>query len=300
MLNIDNISKTYKNGKIDALKDVSFSIQKGEFVALLGQNGAGKSTLINVLSGNVIKNSGKVDIGGFDIDINELATKKIIGVVPQEITYDFTFTVNEALNIQSGYFGIKNNQQYIDHLLESLALKDKKYTNCRMLSGGMKRRLLIAKALVHKPKLLILDEPTAGVDIELRHSLYDFLRKLHEQGTTIILTTHYLEEAEELCDRVIIINEGRLIIDKPKEILMGELGNESLLELDFDSENDVEDFSYLSKYNPKVTSKKLVLRVSKDNISDVFKKLTKKNISYNNVSLHNQKLEDVFLKLVKK
>jgi ABC-2 type transport system ATP-binding protein len=300
MLSVKNVSKTYKNGKQNALKDVTFDINEGEFVGLLGQNGAGKSTLINVLSSNVIKNSGEVFIGKNDLDKNELATKRVIGVVPQEIVFDFVFTVNEVLNIQSGYFGIKNNQTYIDHLLESLSLTDKKDTNCRMLSGGMKRRLLIAKALVHKPKLLILDEPTAGVDIELRHSLYEFLRKLHKEGTTIILTTHYLEEAEELCDRIIIINDGKLIKDQKKDLLMKELGNESVMKFYFDFDINENDFNFLKKYSTKFDKQKFKLKIERNKISEIFQELTKNNINYANVVLENQKLEDVFLKLVKR
>ena len=174
MLSIKDVSMTYQKGKKEALKNVSLNIQEGEFTALLGQNGAGKSTLINILAGNVKKTSGTVNIGGYDIDKKELETKKIIGIVPQDTGYDFVFTVDEALKKQSGYFGIKNNKEYIDELLDALYLTEKRSARIRDLSGGMRRRFLIAKALVHKPKILILDEPTAGVDIEMRHTLYDF------------------------------------------------------------------------------------------------------------------------------
>jgi ABC-2 type transport system ATP-binding protein len=220
MLKIENVSKIYKNGKEPALENISFSVGQGEFVALLGQNGAGKSSLINILAGNVKKDTGKVLIGGYNIDTDELKTKKIIGIVPQEISFDFIFSVNEVLRNQSGYFGIKNNAEYIDELLKDLSLTDKKYAQSRSLSGGMKRRLLIAKALVHKPGLLILDEPTAGVDIELRHSLYAYLKRLHSEGITIILTTHYLEEAEKLCDRVIVVHQGKMLVDESKNVLL--------------------------------------------------------------------------------
>jgi ABC-2 type transport system ATP-binding protein len=300
MLKVENVCKTYKQGNKEALKDVSFDIKRGEFLALLGPNGAGKSTMINILSGNALKDSGKVLIGGNDLDNNSLATKKIIGVVPQEISFDPFFTVNEVLKNQSGYFGIKNNQDYIDHILEKLSLVDKKHVNSKLLSGGMRRRLLIAKAMIHKPELLILDEPTAGVDIELRHSLYDFLRELYKDGVTIILTTHYLEEAEELCKRVIVINEGKLEIDENKDKLMQTLGKESTLEFHFDHEIKIDDFKFLDKYKPRLNSRGLKVSVTRNCIHKVFKNFTEQNIQYKNVVLENKKLEDVFLQLVKK
>lgn len=220
MLRIENLNKTYEKDNKVALENINLHINKGEFTALLGQNGAGKTTLINVLAGNVIKNSGKITIGGYDLDTHELDSKRIIGIVPQEIAIDFTFSVNDILTMQSGYFGIRQNQEYIDWLLESLSLQDKKHAIARRLSGGMKRRLLIAKSLVHRPQLFILDEPTAGVDIELRHNLYEFLEKLHAEGLTIILTTHYLEEAERLCKRIVMIQNGRIVLDEDRESLL--------------------------------------------------------------------------------
>ena len=300
MLKIENVSKTYKKGKVEALKDVSFSVKKGEFVALLGQNGAGKSTLINILAGNVKKSGGTVAIGGFDLDRNELETKKIIGVVPQEVSLDFFFNVKEVLQNQSGYFGIKDNEVHINKLLDKLHLKDKVDATSRSLSGGMKRRLLIAKAMIHQPEILILDEPTAGVDIELRHSLYEFLRELHDNGTTIILTTHYLEEAEKLCDRIIVINDGRMIVDESKEDLLNTLGAETLMEFHFDNDMDSEDFSFLSDYSPRIEDKtKLHLKALKHDIADIFRKLNDENMQYTDFKVEPKKLEDVFLQLVR-
>lgn len=211
-LKIENLSKTYKNGT-EALKNVSLTINRGEFVALLGPNGAGKTTLINVLASNVKKTEGKVHIGPYDIDSHHLEAKKLLGVVPQEIAADHFFTVKQMLKQQSGYFGVRFNEKKVDDLLKELSLYDKRNTNTRALSGGMKRRLMIAKALVHDPMLFILDEPTAGVDIELRQALYASLRERHAAGQTMILTTHYLEEAEKLCDRIIVINKGEIVAD---------------------------------------------------------------------------------------
>ena len=209
-LEVKGLNKIYNSGT-QALSDFHLEIPRGEFFALLGPNGSGKSTFINILAGPTKKTSGEVKICGLDLDENREQTKFLIGVVPQEISFDSFFNVNEVLQLQSGYYGIKNNQAHIDDILENLHLKDKKFANTRMLSGGMKRRLLIAKALVHKPKVLILDEPTAGVDVELRHNLWKYMRQLNKEGLTILLTTHYLEEAEDLCKRIAIINKGKLV-----------------------------------------------------------------------------------------
>lgn len=291
---------TYQKGKKEALKDVSLNIEEGEFTALLGQNGAGKSTLINILAGNVKKTRGTVTIGGYDIDKKELETKKIIGIVPQDTGYDFIFTVDEALKKQSGYFGIKDNKEYIDEILDALYLTEKRSARLRDLSGGMRRRFLIAKALVHKPKILILDEPTAGVDIEMRHTLYDFLIKLHESGTTIILTTHYIEEAEKLCKRIVIIDGGKIIADEPKEELMDAFSRESVIEVHFDEELNLADFDFLSEYHPHIEDKtKLQLKASKKDLSKVFKQLSEKNMEFTNLVVERPKLEDIYLNIIK-
>ena len=300
MLKINDVSMTYQKGKKEALKNVSLNIEEGEFTALLGQNGAGKSTLINILAGNVKKTSGTVTIGGYDIDKKELETKKIIGIVPQDTGYDFIFTVDEALKKQSGYFGIKDNKEYIDELLDALYLTEKRSARIRDLSGGMRRRFLIAKALVHKPKILILDEPTAGVDIEMRHTLYDFLIKLHESGTTIILTTHYIEEAEKLCKRIVIIDGGKIIADEPKEELMDAFSRESVIEVHFDEELNLADFDFLSEYHPHIEDKtRLQLKASKKDLSKVFRQLSEKNMEFTNLVVERPKLEDIYLNIIK-
>jgi len=299
MLSISNVSKTYKQGNKEALKNINLDIMEGEFTALLGQNGAGKSTLINIMAGNVKKTKGTVKIGGYDIDSNELDTKKIIGIVPQDTGYDFIFTVDEALKKQSGYFGIKNNKEYIDELLDALYLTEKRSARLRDLSGGMRRRFLIAKALVHKPKILILDEPTAGVDVEMRHTLYDFLIKLHQSGTTIILTTHYIEEAEKLCKRIVIIDGGEIIADKPKEELMETFSREIVVEIHFDYELKLGDFDFLTEYHPQIEEKtNLKLKVLRKDFSKVFQKLALKNMEFTDLIVEKPKLEDIYLNLI--
>jgi len=299
MLNIGNLSKIYMPSKKEALKNINLEIKEGEFTALLGQNGAGKTTLINIMAGNVKKSAGTVTIGGFDLDTNELDTKRVLGIVPQEMGYDFLFTVEEALKRQSGYFGIRNNGKYIDELLDVLYLKEKRNAKISELSGGMRRRFMIAKALVHKPKILILDEPTAGVDIEMRHTLYEFLTKLHQSGTTIILTTHYLEEAEKLCDRIIIIDNGRIIADEKKEHLMESFSDEVTAEIHFDSILKLTDFEFLSEYKPQIIQNtKLQIKVLKKDLAKVFQKISQKNLEFDNLIIEKQKLEDIYLNLI--
>ena len=198
-------------GSLHALRGINLTIDQGEFFALLGPNGAGKSTLINILGGLTRAESGSVRVMGHDVINDYRASRRAVGIVPQELVYDPFFTVEEALKIQSGYFGLKNNRVWITELMQQLGLADKARVNMRQLSGGMKRRALVALALVHKPPVIVLDEPTAGVDVELRTSLWAFIKKLNEEGHTIILTTHYLQEAELLCNRIAMLKEGKII-----------------------------------------------------------------------------------------
>ncbi len=205
-----DVKKSY--GELTALKGISFEVEEGAFFGLLGPNGAGKSTLINAMSGLVIPSSGSIQIQGYDVNRNYRQARRVLGLVPQELIADPFFSIQELLVLQSGYFGLKGAEQraWIGELLERLALSDKADANTAQLSGGMKRRVLIAMALVHRPKVLVLDEPTAGVDVDLRRILWAFTKELHQQGHTIILTTHYLEEAEALCDRVAIMQKGEV------------------------------------------------------------------------------------------
>ncbi len=211
-IELDRLSKTYAGGK-RALDDVSLSIPRGSIYGLLGPNGAGKSTTINILAGLVIKTSGRARVWGFDIDEHPRNARAAIGVVPQELMFDAFFTPFETLEIQAGMYGVPRNRRRSMELLRAMHLDDKANSYSRTLSGGMKRRLLIAKALVHNPPVIILDEPTAGVDVELRQQLWSYVRELHARGTTIVLTTHYLEEAQELCDRIAIVNHGRIVAE---------------------------------------------------------------------------------------
>jgi ABC-2 type transport system ATP-binding protein len=216
-ISFQSVSKTYpsKRGQsgsaVKALDDVSFDIHQGEFFGLLGPNGAGKTSLISILAGLSRASGGNVTVHGHDVLSDYAAARRTLGVVPQELVFDPFFSVREALRIQSGYFGIKNNDAWIDELLSSLGLADKANANMRQLSGGMKRRVLVAQALVHKPKVIVLDEPTAGVDVELRQTLWQFIAKLNKQGSTVLLTTHYLEEAEALCSRIAMLKQGKVV-----------------------------------------------------------------------------------------
>ena len=209
-----------------ALDGVSLDIEQGEFFGLLGPNGAGKTTMISILAGLTRPTSGKVSVLGFDVQADFAQARRSLGVVPQELVFDPFFNVREALRIQSGYFGVKNNDAWIDELLDSLGLADKAEANMRQLSGGMKRRVLVAQALVHKPPVIVLDEPTAGVDVELRQTLWQFIAKLNKQGHTVLLTTHYLEEAEALCGRIAMLKPGRIVaLDKTSDLLKAASSN---------------------------------------------------------------------------
>jgi ABC-2 type transport system ATP-binding protein len=210
-IQVEHVVKRY--GQLQALADVSIEVTQGEFFGLLGPNGAGKTTLISILAGLNIATSGRARVMDFDVIERYREARRSLGVVPQELVFDPFFTVRETLAFQSGYFGIRDNRAWIDELLHHLDLSEKAETNMRQLSGGMKRRVLVAQALVHKPPVIVLDEPTAGVDVELRHALWQFIRRLNQDGHTIVLTTHYLEEAEALCGRIAMLKQGEIVAD---------------------------------------------------------------------------------------
>ena len=244
-ISFQSVFKTYPPARkqigpvVKALDDVTFDIQQGEFFGLLGPNGAGKTSLISILAGLSRASQGKVTVHGHDVVTDYAAARRVLGVVPQELVFDPFFTVREALRIQSGYFGIKSNDGWIDELLSSLGLADKANANMRQLSGGMKRRVLVAQALVHKPQVIVLDEPTAGVDVELRQTLWQFIAKLNKQGNTVLLTTHYLEEAEALCSRIAMLKQGKVVaLANTSELLKAASSN--VLRFKIDSELPIE------------------------------------------------------------
>jgi len=223
-ISFQNVGKTYTSprGALHALDDVSFDIEPGEFFGLLGPNGAGKTTLISILAGLARATRGRVSVLGHDVVSDFATARRSLGIVPQELVFDPFFSVREALRIQGGYFGVRNNDAWIDELLENLGLADKANANMRQLSGGMKRRVLVAQALVHRPPVIVLDEPTAGVDVELRQTLWQFVARLNKEGHTVLLTTHYLEEAEALCGRIAMLKLGKVVaLDRTSALLAG-------------------------------------------------------------------------------
>jgi ABC-2 type transport system ATP-binding protein len=227
-ISVQSVTKRYSGarGTLTALQNVSLQIEEGEFFGLLGPNGAGKTTLISILAGLTRASEGSISVHGHDVQKDYAAARRKLGVVPQELVFDPFFSVRESLRIQSGYFGVKHNDDWIDELLASLGLADKQNANMRQLSGGMKRRVLVAQALVHKPPVIVLDEPTAGVDVELRQTLWQFIAKLNKQGHTVLLTTHYLEEAEALCGRIAMLKAGQVVaLEKTSTLLKSASSN---------------------------------------------------------------------------
>jgi ABC-2 type transport system ATP-binding protein len=297
-IRIESLGKTYAGGK-QALREVSLDIPRGQIFGLLGPNGAGKSTLINILAGLVVKSSGKAVIWGFDIDEHPRNAKRSIGIVPQEIIFDPFFTPRETLEIQAGLYGIAKTQRQSDALLAAMHLTDKANAYARTLSGGMKRRLLVAKAMVHSPPILVLDEPTAGVDVELRRQLWDSVRQLHATGVTIVLTTHYLEEAEELCDRIGIINHGRIVANEPTRELIAKTQEKSVV-VTFD--RDIGDVPTNACFEniELVDERTLQITFRKDrvNAGEVLAALTAAGLGIVDVSTRDPDLEDIFLSLV--
>ncbi len=286
-------------GRIEVLRGVDLTVPKGAVMALLGPNGAGKSTLINILSGMVVKTGGKAVIWGFDIDEHPRNAKRSIGVVPQEIIFDPFFTPRETLEIQAGLYGIPASQRNSDELLAAMHLTDKANAYSRTLSGGMKRRLLVAKAMVHSPPILVLDEPTAGVDVELRRQLWTYVRSLNEQGVTVVLTTHYLEEAEQLCDRIAIINHGKVIANEPTRELVAKAQEKAVVvtidrDLDHVPASDVFDnILLLDERTLQITYRK-----DRVNAGQVLGALSDGGLGIVDVSTRDPALEDVFLSLV--
>ena len=294
-----NVNKTYKrkNLEVSALKDFNIKIKKGSIHGLLGPNGAGKSTFINILGGLVKKNKGNINICGIDIDKNQKLSKFKIGIVPQELNIDPFFTPFELLELQAGLYGISKKNRKTEEILDNVGLLDKKNAYARTLSGGMRRRLLVAKALVHSPEMLILDEPTAGVDVELRSMLWNYIRDINNQGTTICLTTHYLEEAEKLCENITILNKGQVIKDDTKINLLNIISTKTVR---FDLESKQEIPIELLQFNPKLEKNRLTLSYdkSKVSLSSIINILNKHNIVFLEMSTYESNLENVFTKLI--
>lgn len=295
-VSIENLHKRF--GGLHALKGIDFSIERGEFFGLLGPNGAGKSTLINCLAGLVRPDSGRLSVMGHDVAAEYRRTRRLLGVVPQELVYDPFFQVREALQFQAGYFGLgKENNDWIEELLVTLNLADRATTNMRALSGGMKRRVLIGQALVHKPPVVVLDEPTAGVDVELRQSLWRFIKRLHAEGHTIVLTTHYLEEAENLCERIAILDHGAAVALETKTELLARGICRSLHVV---ASHKIE--SLPDQLREKVQymnghSMELRLRKDKDSIVSVLDSIRDAGIDVIDIKVEEDKLEDVFVQL---
>jgi len=301
-ISFQSVSKTYPpsrqqraQGKpgLKALNDVSFDIQEGEFFGLLGPNGAGKTTLISILAGLSHPTAGAVRVNGFDVQTQFADARRQLGVVPQELVFDPFFNVREALRIQSGYFGIRHNDDWIDELLSSLGLADKAHANMRQLSGGMKRRVLVAQALVHKPPVIVLDEPTAGVDVELRQTLWQFVARLNKEGSTVLLTTHYLEEAEALCNRIAMLKQGRVIaLDRTSELLRSAASN--VLRFKTDGQ-----LPWEIARNARITGR--IVQLPAQNAHEVEQLLAairQAGLAVEDVEMRKADLEDVFIDLM--
>jgi len=296
---IDQLSKTYQGGK-QALDAVSFDVPRGTIFGLLGPNGAGKSTLINILAGLVSKTAGRAAIWGFDIDTDPRNARASIGIVNQEIIFDPFFTPAETLDNQAGLYGVPKAKRRTMELLRAMRLEDKAGAYSRTLSGGMKRRLMVAKAMVHAPPVLVLDEPTAGVDIELRQQLWAYVRELNQQGVTVVLTTHYLEEAEELCDRIAIINHGRLIANQPTRDLIA-MANEKVVEVSVDRDIAAAPAHALFEKAELIGDRTLAITYQKDkvNAGQVLAAVQAVGLGIVDVSTREADLEDVFLNLTR-
>jgi len=303
ILSVKNLEKIYSSKEAPnthALNNLNLDVKEGEIFGLLGPNGAGKTTFINILAGTVIKTSGKVNVWGFDIDKNPRHVRASIGIVPQEVNLDPFFSPRKLLELQAGLYGIKAKDRITDTILKLVSLEKQANNYARSLSGGMKRRLLMAKALVHQPPIIFLDEPTAGVDVELRKNLWKNVRMLNDQGVTIILTTHYLEEAEEMCDRIAILNKGNIVaLDSTKNLLDKIQTKKVIIKTDKKvsiHDNDLESLKVISNFENELS---VSYEKNKFNIEELINLINKKNIKIKDLSTDDGDLEDVFLHLIK-
>ena len=303
ILSVKNLKKIYSNkqdGETHALNNLNLDVKEGEIFGLLGPNGAGKTTFINILAGTVIKTAGQVNVWGFDLDKNPRQVRASVGIVPQEVNLDPFFSPRKLLELQAGLYGIKEKDRITDTILNLVSLEKQANSYARSLSGGMKRRLLMAKALVHQPPIIFLDEPTAGVDVELRQNLWKNVRLLNKLGVTIILTTHYLEEAEEMCDRIAILNKGNIVaLDSTKNLLNRIQTKKVTFKTDKNidiKENDLESLKIISKLDNEVC---VSYEKSKVNIEELINLIKKNNVKIIDISTDDGDLEDVFLRLIK-
>jgi ABC-2 type transport system ATP-binding protein len=302
VLTVENLTKVYSNSKIKkkntALNDLSFQVQHGEVFGLLGPNGAGKTTFLSILGGTVAKTSGNVNVWGFDLDKNPRQVKASIGIVPQEVNLDAFFSPRKLLELQAGLYGVTKKDRITDLILKMVALEDKADAYSRSLSGGMKRRLLIAKAMVHQPPILILDEPTAGVDVELRKNLWTNVKELNKEGVTIILTTHYLFEAQEMCDRIAIIDKGNLVAIDTTQKLLDRIQTKKIT---FKVENmDVNKILKMEGIQFKISSKdsiSVTYEKNSFNFEEIINYLSKNGIKILDIVTEDGDLEDVFVQL---
>ena len=303
VVDVKNLKKTYsKKGSnvVEALKSLNLEVKEGEIFGLLGPNGAGKSTFINILGGSVIKSEGKVNVWGFDLDKNPRQARASIGIVPQEVNVDPFFRPRDLLELQAGLYGVKKKDRITDTILKLVSLENQANSYSRSLSGGMKRRLMVAKAMVHQPPVIILDEPTAGVDVDLRQKLWENVRSLNDKGVTIILTTHYLEEAEKMCDRIGILSHGELVaLDTTKNLLnkiQTKVVNFITDKKANINENDLRSLKVISNENSKLC---VSYEKSKIKIDQIINYLIAQNIKIFDISTDDGDLEDVFLRLTK-
>ena len=303
VLYVKNLNKTYSKDSskpILALNNLNLEVKEGEIFGLLGPNGAGKSTFINILSGTTMKSSGDVNVWGFDIDKNPRQVRASIGIVPQEINVDPFFTPKKLLELQAGMYGIRKKDRITDTILKLVSLENQSKSYTRSLSGGMKRRLMVAKALVHKPPIVILDEPTAGVDVELRANLWDNVKSLNKQGVTIILTTHYLEEAEKMCDRIGILNNGKLVALDSTNNLLKKIKTKKvkfIVDKRIDTKSNL--FDSLKIISNDENHLSVIYEKSKINIRDLIYNIEKQDVNIIDISTDDGDLEDVFLTLTK-
>jgi ABC-2 type transport system ATP-binding protein len=295
-IRIENVEKNYKSLK--ALGGVSLTIEEGEFFGLLGPNGAGKTTLISCIAGLIRPDAGKISIHGHDVVSDFREARRKLGVVPQELVFDPFFTVRETLRLQSGYFGLKNNDKWIDEVMENLDLTTKADTNMRALSGGMKRRVLVAQALVHKPPVIVLDEPTAGVDVELRQTLWKFIARLNREGHTVVLTTHYLEEAQAMCQRVAMLKTGKVVALDTMSALIRRISG-SQLNIHLKEGGLPESLRVLVAHEDEHNNKKFSLRVNEySEVEQILARLREGGAVIDEMQLQQADLEDIFIQIM--